>query len=382
MLPAPRLAGPLTNGVPRSPAPAVTAAPDKPRADACTYLPDLCAPMAVLGVVLLAELLAITLTLARHNHWGSFFADLGSTSVVLQWLALTSAAVLCGLRSRLARLPLQQGSALAFAAVLVNILLVSEALYWIGYLVAPGVATDAWLPPDHGFFAARNLAVGSLITGGLLRYFYVSEQWQKNVQREAQARIHALQARIRPHFLFNSMNTIASLTRSNPAAAEQAVEDLADLFRASLADTRQRITLADELEITRVYERMERQRLGGRLEVRWDLDALPQDALLPSLSLQPLLENAVYHGIERLTGPGVVTVTGARDGGTLSIAISNPVPEASGAFTGDRPGHQMALDNIRERLALAFGDAADLGIESAPGLFRVTLRFPYQPSPQ
>jgi two-component system sensor histidine kinase AlgZ len=357
----------------------VTAAPDKPRADACTYLPDLCAPMAVLGVVLVAELMAITLALARQNHWVSFFADLGSTSVVLQWLALTSAAVLCGLRPWAARLPLVQGSALAFGAVLANVLLVSEALYWVGYLVAPTAAADAWLPADHWFFAARNLAVGGVITGGLLRYFYVSEQWQRNVQREAQARIHALQARIRPHFLFNSMNTIASLTRSNPAAAEQAVEDLADLFRASLADARQRITLADELDIARVYERMERQRLGDRLDVRWDVDALPADAMLPSLTVQPLLENAIYHGIERVAGPGVVEIVGARDGDTLRIAISNPVPTAPGAASRERSGNQMALQNIRERLALAFGAQAGLEIETTPGLFRVTLAFPYQP---
>lgn len=367
-------AGPLPNGVPRSPASLVSATPDNLRGDTCSYLPDLCAPMAVLGVVLLAELLAITLTLARQNHWISFFADLGSISVVLQWLALTSAAVLCGLRRWLAPLPLRRGSLLAFAALLLNILLVSEALYWIGYLSAPGVAFEAWLPADHGFFVARNLAVGGVIAGGMLRYFYVSGQWQRNVQREAQARIHALQARIRPHFLFNSMNTIASLTRSNPAAAEQAVEDLADLFRASLADSRQQITLADELEIARVYERMERQRLGERLEVRWDVAALPGTALLPSLSIQPLLENAIYHGIERMAGPGVVEVNGRLEGGMLRIVVSNPLPAAGAAAA--RSGHQMALDNIRERLGLAFGSEAGLDTEMSAGRFSATLRFP------
>ncbi len=376
MPPALRLAEPWTSGAASDDARPVTEAPDKPRPDSCTYLPDLCAPMAVLGVVLIAELVAIAITLARENHWISFFSALGRTSFVLLWLSLTSAAVLCGLRPWAARLRLRQGSALAFFAVIANVLLVSEAIYWVGYLVAPDFAADGWLPADHFFFAARNLAIGGIATGGLLRYFYVSDQWQRNVRREAQARIHALQARIRPHFLFNSMNTIASLTRSNPAAAEQAVEDLADLFRASLTDARQRISLAEELEIARVYERMEQQRLGDRLLVRWQLDPLPADAMIPSLTVQPLLENAIYHGVERIPERGVVNIEGRRDGDMLYLTVTNPTPTGDGPV---RAGNQMALDNIRERLELAFGKEAGLTVDSRPGEFRVMLAFPYQP---
>lgn len=330
--------------------------------------------MAVLGVVLVAELAAIALALARQSQWVSFFSDLGRTSVVLQWLSLTSAATLCTLRPALARLPLRQGSAAAIAAIMLNVLVVSEALYWIGYYVAPA-AIGGWLPADHLFFAARNLAIGAIATGALLRYFYVADQWRQNVRRQAEARIHALQARIRPHFLFNSMNTIASLTRSNPAAAEQAVEDLADLFRASLADARQHITLAEELEIARVYERMEQQRLGERLRVEWQIEELPRDATMPSLTIQPLVENAIYHGIERLAEPGVVQVTGRRTGAALEVTVTNPVP-ADGS--GERPGNQMALANIRERLALAFGAEASLTVQALAGQFRVTLAFPYR----
>jgi len=375
MPPAQTLARPWNSGAANSVAGPVTDAPDKPRPELCTYLPDLCAPIAVLGVVLIAELMAIALTLARQNHWVSFFSDLGRTSFVLQWLSLTSAAVLCGVRPWAATMSLRAGTALAFFAVWVNVLVVSEALYWVGYLVAPGVATDGWLPADHWFFAARNLALGGIIAGGLLRYFYVSDQWQRNVRREAEARIHALQARIRPHFLFNSMNTIASLTRSNPAAAEQAVEDLADLFRVSLTDARQRITLGEELEIARVYERMERQRLGERLRVNWRLDRLPTDAMLPSLTIQPLLENAIYHGIERLPDPPAVEVTGRREGEQIHITITNPTPSGGGP---ERAGNQMAIINIRERLALAFGQHAGLKTEATADQFSVTLAFPYQ----
>lgn len=331
--------------------------------------------MAVLGVVLIAELVAIALTLARQSHWVDFFADLGRTSFVLMWLSLTSAAVLCGLRPYLSRLSLRDGSLLAWSAVMLNVLAVSAALYWVGYAIAPRIAMAAWLPADQWFFAARNLAIAGIVTAGLLRYFYVTEQWRSNVRREAEARIHALQARIRPHFLFNSMNTIASLTRSNPAAAEQAVEDLADLLRASLADARQRIRVGEELEIARVYARMEQQRLGERLQVDWRLEGVPVDAVIPSLTIQPLLENAIYHGIERLSGPGVVEVHGYCADGMVCITVSNPkappgVPE--------RPGNQLALDNIRERLALAFGSGAGLTIDSSGERYRVRLVFPYQ----
>jgi two-component system sensor histidine kinase AlgZ len=352
----------------------VTPPADRSRGEPCAYLPDLCAPTAVLAVVLIAELVAIALTLSRQEQWVSFFSDLGRTSFVMQWLSLTSAAVLCLLRPLAAHLPLRPGSALAFTAVLANLTLVSEALYWIGYSVAPGAA-GRWLPADHWTFLARNLTLGGIVAGGLLRYCYVSSQWQQNVRREAEARLHALQARIRPHFLFNSMNTIASLIRSHPAAAEQSVEDLADLFRASLADARAQVPLGEELEIARVYERMEQLRLGERLQVRWDLDPLPVDAMIPGLTIQPLIENAIYHGIERLPGPGVVEVSGHRDEDMLYITVKNPTAPSSDVT---RSGSQIALQNIRERLELAFGERAGLSIASEPAEFRATLAFPYR----
>ena len=168
----------------------MTDLPGTGRTPSCSYLPDLCTPVAVLGVVLVAELLAIALALARQNHWLEFFADLGVTSVVLQWLSLTSAAMLCVLRTRAATMELRRGSALLLGAVLINILVVSEALYWAGYVVAPETAADGWLPADHWFFAARNLAIGSIIAGALLRYFYVSEQWRRNVRSEEIGRAH------------------------------------------------------------------------------------------------------------------------------------------------------------------------------------------------
>jgi two-component system sensor histidine kinase AlgZ len=219
----------------------------------------------------------------------------------------------------------------------------------------------------------RNLAVCAIAVGLALRYFYVAHQWQSNVEAEAQSRVRALQARIRPHFLFNSMNTIASLTRSNPRVAEQAIADLSDLFRASLREHRERIPLAHEIEIARAYERVERLRLGERLNVDWQIEDLPLEAMVPALILQPLLENAVYHGIEPLDKGGTIRVAGRRDGKAAVITIDNPVAPK---VVARRPGHRIGLDNVRQRLELMFHGDAEVEVFEAPERFVVTLRFP------
>ena len=189
--------------------------------------------------------------------------------------------------------------------------------------------------------------------------------------------MHALQARIRPHFLFNSMNTIAALTRTNPMRAEEAVQDLADLFRANLSEKRNQITIAEEIDVARTYQRMEQLRLGDRLRVVWKVDSLPTGALVPGLTLQPLLENAIYHGVEPRADGGVVTVTGEVNKGMITIVVRNPVPPANLTV---REGNRLALANIRERLDLMYGERATVKSGLFDDEYIVTLRFPYAPS--
>lgn len=337
-------------------------------------LPDLCSPLAVFGVVLASQLLALLLTLAGQPGWSAFYSHLAQTALLLLWTGLISAAVLCRLRHWLTRFPVPEGSVVAYLLVMACVTAVSEGAFWLGRFLGAGPDTGGgWFPTEHWPFLTRNLAIATLVTAPLLRYFYVSQQWQRNVRREAEARLNALQARIRPHFLFNSMNTIASLTRTNPAAAEQAVEDLADLFRASLRDGRQLIPLQEELEIARVYERMEQHRLGGRLKVDWQLGALATGAQIPGLTIQPLLENAIYHGIEPSPQPGVISVRGEADGKLIRISVTNPLPPAG---QSSRAGHGLALENIRERLELAFGADGVLAVDAAPDRYTVTILFP------
>ncbi len=337
-------------------------------------IPDLCSPLAVFGVVLASQFLALLLTLAGQPGWHAFYSHLAQPALMLLWTGLLSAAVLCRLRLWLTRFDVREGSVVAYLVVIGCVSAVSEVAFWVGRFLGAGADTGGgWFPTDHWSFLTRNLAIATLLIAPLLRYFYVSQQWQRNVRREAEARLNALQARIRPHFLFNSMNTIAALTRSNPAAAEQAVEDLADLFRASLRDGRQLIPLQEELEIARVYERMEQHRLGSRLRVDWQLGQLPATAEIPGLTIQPLLENAIYHGIEPSPQPGMVLVSGELTGRHIRISVTNPLPPAGHA---GRPGHGLALNNIRERLELAFGKDGELTVDAAADRYTVTIRFP------
>ncbi len=338
------------------------------------YLPDFCKARAVLAIVLICELTALVLALARNEAALGFWPDLGRTSMFLLWVGLCGAGMFCLLRGYLNRLSIAKGSTivLALTAMLVA-LTTSFAFHFgnLGWLIASGLA-----PYDYGTFLTRNVAIALVVTGLALRYFYVTHEWRHNVELQARARVHALQARIRPHFLFNSMNTIAALTRSNPRRAEEAVQDLADLFRANLSEKRDQISLAEEIDVARTYQRMEQLRLGDRLSIDWKIDSLPSEALVPGLTLQPLLENAIYHGIEPRSDGGVVTVVGEFNKGMITIVVRNPLPAANLTV---RDGNRLALANIKERLDLMYGERATVKAGRFDAEYIVTLRFPYSP---
>ena len=342
-------------------------------ADRALYLPDFCTSRVTLAIVLIVELTALVLTLARQSALTDFWTDLVLTSMFLLWIGLTCAALLCVLRARLCRLNVTAGSAAVMSLITAVVVVVSVCASLLGRIpMVVDFGAAGLFPADAARFALRNLWIGLIIAGLALRYFYVSHHWRRSIELRAAARVHALQARIRPHFLFNSMNTIAALTRSNPRRAEQAVQDLADLFRASLSDKRDTITLAEELEVARTYQRMEQLRLGERLQVEWRTDALPANALVPGLMIQPLLENAIYHGIEPRAEGGLVTITGEVSAGLITIVVRNPLDPSPGM----REGNRLALANIRERLSLMYGERALMKSGRFDAEYIVTLRFP------
>jgi len=190
----------------------------------------------------------------------------------------------------------------------------------------------------------------------------------------SEARLQALQARIRPHYLFNSLNTVLGLMRAEPRKAESTLENLADLFRVFMRDTRELVPLDDDVVTCKQYLAIEQLRLGDRLRVNWQLDEMPGDALLPSLLLQPLLENAVHHGIEPRTEPGEIRIVITRPGERVRVEIVNPGAEEQPA----RPGNQMALSNVRERLMLLYDMEAELKTIVEDGEFRLLLEIPYR----
>src|SRR5690606_7126184 len=273
-----------------------------------SFLPDFCQPRMVFAVVLISELLAVVFALVRVSD-GPFWPDLGRISLFVQWLGLTGAALLCIARPRLARLPVPSAAAAVFVLMMVNTAVFSVlAVELAGGRAALGIVPG--LPTSTGTFLLRNEAICVIVTALLLRYFFVAHEWRRHVRAGTRPRIRALQARMRPHFLFNTMNTIAALTRSAPTTAEQAVEDLADLLRATLRDSDRPVRFDEELELTQVYSRIEALRLGDRLRIDWDVAGVPPAARVPSLTIQPLLENAIYHGIEPLPAGGEVAVKG------------------------------------------------------------------------
>jgi two-component system sensor histidine kinase AlgZ len=339
------------------------------------FLPDFCAPRMVLTIVLVLELLALTLALARPGGT-AFLTELARISLFMQWLGLTGAAALCYSRRQLAKLSVPAAVLVAFTLLTANVVIVSEATYLLGRSLTERGISAVLFPDSRWTFLFRNVGISAIVTAMLLRYFFVAHQWSLHVRAEARSRIHALQARIRPHFFFNSMNTIASLTRSNPSRAEEAVADLADLFRATMRDSEEPYRMSQELELCKTYLRMEELRLGDRLTVQWQIDDALMPAIVPSLSIQPLLENAIHHGIEPLDGGGVVLVTGKLSSDDLVVTVTNPVTDMTGRFI--RPGNRLALENIRERLTLAYGERGRVDVSEEEGRYTVTLRFPYE----
>jgi len=337
-------------------------------------LPDFCTPRALLLVLAIVSLTALLLTLAVAGFDAGFLGRLARSLFFLLWTGLAGAALLCAARAPIARRSALAGSLLVMGLVVILVAGVSELAYRV--LANPAFNPFELLGPppgDHGIFIARNLAIGVIVTAAALRYLYVAQQWRLNVEAQARSRVDALQARIRPHFLYNSMNTIASLTRSDPARAEEAVQDLADLFRANLDERRSLVPLRDELESARIYQRIEQLRMGDRLRVRWNVDELPPTALVPALTIQPLLENAVGHGVEHLEDGGEVIVEGTSAGDMVVLRVRNPLPlDDPRASTG----HGIALDNIRERLALLYGPRASVAAGREGDEFVVQLRFP------
>jgi two-component system sensor histidine kinase AlgZ len=330
------------------------------------FVPELCQPEALLSMVLLAELLVLVLVLAEPMLPGFDWVRLALTSLFVQWIVLLSAAVLCRLRPLMARMRVATAGVLC-CAIVVGLALGCTAVadyYQLGGPLPRVGEVNLYL---------RHALISLIMSALLLRYFYLQSQWRRQEQAELRARIESLQARIRPHFLFNSLNSIASLVVIDPHKAEQAVLDLSDLFRASLAKPGSLVPWCEELELAQRYLSIERYRLGERLQLQWEIVDVPEDLPIPQLTLQPLLENALIYGIQPRIEGGLVRVEASYQQGVFQLCVSNPYEQAD--ESPSRGTHQ-ALDNIDARLVALFGARASLSVERRDGRHFTCLRYP------
>lgn len=337
------------------------------------FLPNFCGSRQVLQVLLIAEAVALLLVFMDVIQGEPFWRRLFLLSVYVQWIGILSAAVLCLCRESLSRTSPRIVAACSFALLL----LVTAAVSYVTHAYAPFTGIAPLVGGiDLTEFILRNVGLCAVAGGLGLRYFWLRAEWQRQARAEAEARYQVLQARIHPHFLFNSLNSIASLIRSDADRAESAIEDLSELFRTSIGERRLLVSLAEELELTRAYARVEALRLGDRLDIVWDIAPETESVPVPPLSLQPLVENAVYHGVAPLPQGGRITVRSRRrdtdQRAWMTMSVMNPLPSED----EQRQGARLALDNIRERLRFVFGDEASLSVRRGRSRFQARVVVP------
>jgi two-component system sensor histidine kinase AlgZ len=326
-------------------------------------LPDFCS-LPVLFALLVVGALTVTLMWLAPGNDGDL-RDYCISVLFTSWLSMLLTVALCKLRPWMQRLSWLWPYAAVWLVLVVTVGISAALLGWIDHNLGAG------LSPDSFRFVRDSVLATGLLGAGLLRYFYVVAQWQARVAAEAQAQVAALQARIRPHFLFNSMNAVAALIRVDPDAAERTVENLAELFRAALGSDPSSVgTLGEEWALVDRYLEIEALRLGDRLRVERDFD-LPADLPLPRLLLQPLVENAIRHGVQPSRTGGTIRLGDRRVPGGVEIVVDNPLSDTPGT-----PGNGHGLRNVRERVRFHFGERASVRAEARDDRFVVTVFLP------
>ncbi len=321
-------------------------------------LPNFCHLGVMLRIVVAVEATLVAGGVARASDLVTFVGYFVELSALAQPALLLTLLALCAASRWLRSQPYRGGVAATLAlaagipaltAVAMGPLLLTESrLTPVGVAIFAGLAGAGLL----GYFNLRARALSPAIT---------------------EARLQALQARIRPHFLFNSLNAVLSLVRSDPRRAERALENMADLFRALMSQANQLVPLEDEVALTRAYLELEALRMGDRLRIVWHDHKMPADTLIPPLVIQPLAENAVYHGIEPHAEGGEISINLYRSGDKVHIVVRNPIA----ADPGHHKGNRIALDNIRERLLLHFDLDAQLKSEQLGAVYQVHIVIPY-----
>ncbi len=345
-------------------------------ANTSTAMPDICSRRALVTIVASMELMAALTTVITTRDGDDVLPRLLIISGYIQVAGLVGAAAMCALRRILHAANPVLVPVLSCVVALLLVVLWS----WMAWTGHAHFQLGIPVADTRIVFAARTAVAGAIVALMLLGYFHQRQRWQDfDEHSEADARYLALQARIRPHFLFNSLNSISSLILTQPEKAEELVNDLADLFRASLDERSLLVPLTDEIELVKGYLRIEEARLGDKLLVNWDIPDELRGALIPRLTVQPLVENAIYHGISRLRARGLLHVNARREGEYLVVEVENPLPPDD---VPTKKGTGVAVNNIAQRIKLIYGDRARLELgpdhNELGQLFRARLRVLYK----
>jgi len=333
-------------------------------------MPDFCARAVVLNVAMMAQFLAVAITVMAPPLTHKPLLDLFTISLFIHWIALASVCVLCLARGFLNGLPGSQALVLAYLMLLGVTWLVGEAALWL--LANVDVISSA-RPGWYAHFHLQNLTVSAIANTLVLRHLIARHQLQVQTRTVERARAQVLRQKIRPHFVFNSMNIIASLTRRAPARAESAIEDMSDLFRVMVDDGNDLSPIHNEIAIARKYLKLERLRLDKRLKVVWSTRGLPRSARTPVLILQLLLEHIVHNAVEQMSDTSVIQIKVACQAGSmLVIEIEAPYPDTPSRTPDDNSG----LENIRLRLTDHYGSRATMQAQAAGGEIFVRIIHP------
>ncbi len=337
-------------------------------------IPNFCEVRAILSLAFTMLLVAVVLSLTGDSDGGPVLQRWVLIALYLQSIGLCAAVTLCAARRWLKYARPGVVFFVCWGLLVVIVTIAADIAFRLTQAMDWSFISD---DESRQHFIIRHALIAAIVALMLLRYFWVRHQWSMQVRAEGEARYQALNARIRPHFLFNALNSLAALIAVRPDDAEMMVEDLSDLFRATLEKGQQIARLLEEMQLCHAYLRIEKLRLGDKMLVEWDM---PEDVLdwpVPKLILQPLIENAVHHGISRLAQQGVVRIAAREIFGRLVIEVSNPIPPQSEPA---KHGNQVAVDNIAQRLKLIYGEGArlelgrDLRLEG--GVFRARLVLP------
>ncbi|WP_373973870.1 histidine kinase [Chitinibacter sp. SCUT-21] len=313
----------------------------------------------IFRALLLVHLGLVLYVIASLNQWSEWAVRLTDAAFWVEPILMGAMGLLALIAPFLRQWPFRRSVLVVYALVLSWTAIVYRGLSKILF--------DA-IQPD----VMQMLLLVLMATSFMLWHYQL---WLKTLSpRLAEARLVALQARIRPHFFFNSLNAVLSLIRSQPKLAEHLLQNLSELFRVAMGTQSSLSTLQREVELARGYLEIEKVRLGERLHVEWHIEKMPVKASIPPLILQPLLENAVYHGIEPSIETGTIQIDIFRSRNEVHINIRNPIVETA----VQRIGNGMAQDNVRERLLLYFDAEANLSIQRGSDYYQIHIVLPYR----